>query len=133
MIEQLLAQARAVQQRAHAPYSQFRVGAAILDADGNIHVGCNVENASYGLTCCAERAAVFTAVARGASCIAQVVLVTDVDPPSAPCGACRQVLMEFGGNDLVVTSVGPTSQRQWKLGELLPDSFSGTDLGKQRS
>lgn len=128
MFEQMLHRARAVQRRAYAPYSKFQVGATVLDEAGNIHVGCNVENASYGMTCCAERAAVFAAVAAGIKRITHVVLVTDVHVPSAPCGACRQVLMEFGENDLIVTSVGPISQREWKLGELLPDSFSGADF-----
>ncbi|HEY4186907.1 MAG TPA: cytidine deaminase, partial [Polyangia bacterium] len=83
----LLAQARAVRKRAHAPYSRFQVGAAVLDEKGRVHVGCNVENASYGLTVCAERNAVAAAVAAGAKRVRAVAVVTPTQPPSSPCGA----------------------------------------------
>jgi cytidine deaminase len=111
-----------VQQRAHAPYSQFHVGAALEASDGTIFTGCNVENASYGLTICAERNAVFAAAAAGARKFRRIVVATDVDPPASPCGACRQVLAEFG-LDLQVDAVGPRQSRSWKLSELLPDAF----------
>jgi len=120
--ETLLDAARRAQANAHAPYSGFRVGAALEGDDGQVFVGCNVENASYGLTVCAERAAVCQAVASGVSRFRRVLIVTDAEPPVAPCGACRQVLAEFG-TDLVVESVGPTSRKSWRLEELLPDAF----------
>ncbi|HEY6478364.1 MAG TPA: cytidine deaminase, partial [Polyangia bacterium] len=91
----LVMAARAVRGRAHAPYSKFLVGAAVRDERGRIHVGCNVENASYGLTVCAERNAVAAAVAAGARRVRAVAVVSGSRPPASPCGACRQVLAEL--------------------------------------
>jgi len=119
----LVEAARAAQERAYCPYSHYRVGAALLTDDGRVFVGCNVENASYGLTICAERSAVFTAVSSGAQRFRRIVVVTDSEPPGPPCGACRQVLAEFGA-DLEVESVGPSQSKRWRIGELLPDAFS---------
>ena len=118
----LIAAAVAAKASAYAPYSNFRVGAAIETEDGRIFTGCNVENASYGLTMCAERVAAGAAVAAGSTRFVRIVVATDVDPPSAPCGACRQVLHEFGAEAAVV-SVGPNGDRQWRLSELLPAAF----------
>jgi cytidine deaminase len=112
---------------AHAPYSHFHVGAAIEAGDGSLHVGCNVESASYGLTICAERMALGAAVAAGATSIRRVVVTTEVDPPAAPCGACRQLLAEFGLT-MEIRAVGPTSERRWTLGALLPDAFTRETL-----
>jgi len=123
----LVAAARAVQARAHAPYSNFHVGAALEAEDGRVFVGCNVENASYGLTICAERVAAGAAVAAGATRFRRIVVVTDVDPPAAPCGACRQFLVEFG-TDIDVEAVGPKSSRRWRLAELLPATFDKGSL-----
>jgi cytidine deaminase len=125
----LVARARAAMRNAHAPYSEFHVGAAIEAADGSIHVGCNVESASYGLTICAERMALGAAVAAGAKALRRVVVTTDVDPPAAPCGACRQLLAEFG-LDLEVIAVGPGSERRWTLRQLLPDAFTRETLDR---
>ncbi|HEU4763544.1 MAG TPA: cytidine deaminase [Gemmatimonadales bacterium] len=118
----LLEAARRVQASAYAPYSHYRVGAAVEAEDGRVFTGCNVENASYGLTICAERNAVAAAVAAGARAFRRVVVVTDSDPPASPCGACRQVLAEFGP-DTVVESVGPKAHLRWRLEELLPAAF----------
>ena len=129
MSANLVARARAAMRNAHAPYSKFHVGAAIEAADGTIHVGCNVESASYGLTICAERMALGAAVAAGATALRRVVVTTDVDPPAAPCGACRQLLAEFG-LDLEVIAVGPGSERRWTLRQLLPDAFTRETLDR---
>lgn len=92
---ELLDAAREVMRRSYSPYSRFRVGAALLGADGEVYTGTNVENASFGLSICAERAAVFKAVAAGVREFAALAIVTDTDRPTPPCGACRQVLLEF--------------------------------------
>jgi cytidine deaminase len=121
----LVAAARAVRKRAHAPYSRFQVGAAVVDERGRVHVGCNVENASYGLTICAERNAVAAAVAAGARAVRAVAVVTPMKPPGTPCGACRQVLAEFGASDTRVLLAGPTGAvEETTLGALLPRGFT---------
>ena len=127
MTDSLVEAARAVQQLAYAPYSHFRVGAAVEADDGSVFVGCNVENASYGLTICAERAAVVAAVGAGARRIRRAVVVSDTDPPAAPCGACPQVLSEFGP-DMTVEAVGPARTSRWSLCELLPAAFGPEQL-----
>lgn len=127
MTDPLVTAARAAQARAYAPYSHFRVGAALESEDGAVFVGCNVENASYGLTICAERAAVCAAVSAGATRFRRAVVVSDSDPPAAPCGACRQVLSEFG-RDLRVDAVGPRGRASWTIEELLPAAFGPEQL-----
>jgi len=128
MTDALVTAARAALARAHAPYSRFRVGAALEADDGRVFVGANVENASYGLTICAERVALGAAVAGGARRFRRIVVVTESNPPAAPCGACRQALAEFG-LDTVVEAVGAAQVRRWTLGDLLPDHFGPADLG----
>jgi len=125
----LLELARAAQQEAYAPYSRFRVGAALEADDGRRFSGCNVENASYGLTMCAERTALGAAVAAGARTFRKLVVVSDSDPPASPCGACRQALAEFGGA-LEVRAVGPRQEQRWTLDVLLPDAFTSRRLGQ---
>jgi cytidine deaminase len=123
----LISAARSAQARAYAPYSNFRVGAALESIDGEVFTGCNVENASYGLTICAERAAISAAVGAGARRFRRAVVVSDVDPPAAPCGACRQVLAEFG-LDLPIEAVGPQRSVSWRLADLLPAAFGPEQL-----
>jgi cytidine deaminase len=120
----LLDAARAMLTRAYAPYSGFRVGAAVLTENGRIHAGCNAENASYGLSICAERAAVFAAVAaEGPNLrIRAVAVVNADDAPCAPCGACRQVIAEFGPEALVLYR-GSDGLKAGRVDALLPDSF----------
>jgi cytidine deaminase len=125
--DRLVEEARAAQEHAHCPYSRYRVGAALETGDGRVFVGSNVENASYGLTICAERAAVVSAVSAGARNFRRIVIASDSEPPAPPCGACRQVLAEFG-LELEVESVGPLQTRRWTLRELLPDAFTGEIL-----
>ena len=127
MTDPLVSAARAAQQQAYVPYSRFRVGAALESEDGRIFAGCNVENASYGLTICAERAAVCVAVAAGVRRFRRAVVVTDTDPPSTPCGACRQVLAEFGP-DMPVLAVGSAGSASWTMRELLPAAFDKEQL-----
>ncbi|MGH7561977.1 MAG: cytidine deaminase [Gemmatimonadales bacterium] len=127
MSDRLIDAARAVRQRAYAPYSRFLVGAALEAEDGAIFEGCNVENASYGLTICAERSALAAAVSAGVRRFRRVAIVTDADPPTPPCGACRQVLAEFGGG-LEVIAVGSKQTRQWTMRDLLPDAFTPEHL-----
>jgi cytidine deaminase len=120
---ELVHRARAVMANAYAPYSRFHVGAAIEADDGSVHIGCNVENASYGLTICAERMAVGAAVAAGKRKLVRVAVASAVEPPATPCGACRQLLAEFG-LDLEIIAAGPKSERRWTLRELLPEAFT---------
>ena len=105
------------------PLFRFAVGAALEAEDGRIFTGCNVENASFGLTICAERAAVAAAVAPGARRFRRLVDRGRAEPPASPCGACRQVLAEFGG-DLVMDAVGPTGSRQWTIRRAAAGPFS---------
>lgn len=124
--KQLLTIAQQVLVKAYSPYSQFRVGAAVLTETGNIFAGCNVENVSYGLSMCAERNAIATAIAaEGGDTIniRAIAIVNDRDTPCSPCGACRQVIWEFGKHAVVIIK----ANRSWqtlKLSDLLPAGFS---------
>jgi cytidine deaminase len=126
--DRLVALAVAARANAYVRASGFRVGAAVRSADGREFAGCNVENASYGLTICAERAAVCAAIAAGATAIDAVVVVTEASPPARPCGACRQVLAEFG-RGMTVVMVGRGGMRETTtLAALLPAPFTFDDL-----
>jgi cytidine deaminase len=109
--------------RAYAPYSSFHVGAAVQDAQGNIFSGCNVENLSFGLTICAERAAIATAIAAGSRDLRRIVVVADTDTPVSPCGACRQVMAEFGITEIRLCN--RREQLDFSLEQLLPRSSAG--------
>lgn len=128
--DELLMAARAAQKNAYAPYSNFHVGAAILLDDGSIFNGCNVENASYGGTICAERGAILSAVAqKGAIKIVEIVVVSSGSPPWPPCGLCRQVISEFCGPDVPLHAVNEKDERStFRFEELFPMSFSGANL-----
>lgn len=121
-VEALLEAARGAAERAYAPYSGYRVGAALLTGSGSVVTACNVENVSYGLTMCAERAAVARAVADGERGFRAIAIVTDGSDAITPCGACRQVLAEFAPN-MTVISQGRGERHEWPLAALLPDPF----------
>ena len=128
----LVAAARAARDRAYAPYSGFRVGAALLTEQGDVVTGANVENASYGLSICAERAAVVAAIAAGYRRFEAIAIAGTGPDPVTPCGACRQVLREFPrGVDLAVLCAGEEGEHllTTTLGTLLPDSFGPESLG----
>ena len=126
---QLVAHARDAMQHAHAPYSRFRVGAAVLDDRGRVFSGANVENASYGLSMCAERVAIFAAVASGARRIVALAVTAERVSAITPCGACRQVIAEFCDTDTPVFSdAGANEIRQSLAGDLLPHAFDAAAL-----
>jgi cytidine deaminase len=119
----LIAAALAARENAFAPYSKFRVGAAIEDSEGRIHTGCNVENATYGLTVCAERVAVFKAISEGVRKFRRVAIAADTDALTPPCGACRQILWEFCG-DVEIVLVNLRGQTEtYRLKDLFPKPF----------
>lgn len=119
----LIAAARAAFDRAIADYSQFKVGAALETTDGRIISGCNIENASYGLTMCAERVAMFKALSEGQREFRRVVIVADTSAPTPPCGACRQILWEFAGDVPVVSVTEAGGRKTYRMSELLPEPF----------
>lgn len=128
----LVSRARAVRENAHAPYSNYQVGAALLTSSGAVHVGCNVENASYGLTVCAERTAIASMVAAGDRDPIAIAIMTAGPEAGSPCGMCRQVLAEFA-MDLpvrLVTSDPRTAATNTTLAELLPLAFRADKLGR---
>ena len=121
--QRLLEAARAVRENAHAAFSHFKVGAALETAEGNIITGCNVENATYGLTICAERVAVFKAISEGQRRFTRVAVVADTQDPTPPCGACRQILWEFGGDLEVILGNLQGEKALFRLKDLLPYPF----------
>jgi cytidine deaminase len=130
--DQLIEEARAAREQAYAPYSTFRVGAALACRDGRVFRGCNVENASYGLCNCAERTAFFSAIAHGyrPGDFTALAVIGDTEGPIAPCGACRQVILELGGNALPVVLANLKGDRmETTASAQLPNAFGGQDLG----
>lgn len=124
----LVEAARAARQHAYAPYSRFQVGAALLTAGGEVYTGCNVENASYGATICAERTAVGAAIAAGERDFAAIAVIADTPAPVSPCGVCRQVLSEFGADLVVIMANLQGATKIATMQELLPQGFTGHDL-----
>ena len=119
----LIAEARKARRRAVAPYSNFKVGAALETADGTIVTGCNIENATYGLTLCAERVAMFKALSDGHRQFRRIAVVADTDAPTPPCGPCRQILWEFGGDLEIVLANLRRETGRYRLADLLPLPF----------
>ncbi len=124
----LRAAAFAAMDNAYAPYSKFRVGAALLTTDGQIVTGCNVENAAYPAGTCAERAAVGAAVVRGLRAFTHVVVATEASTPTPPCGMCRQVLHEFAPGCVVLSVTRGGAEAEWPLADLLPYAFEPSSL-----
>lgn len=126
--EALIAAAKATRERAFAPYSKFRVGAALEAEDGTIVTGCNVESASYGLTICAERTAIVKGVSEGRVRFRRIVVVADTDTPTPPCGACRQLLWEFAPDADVLLANLQGKVLKFTMRELLPAAFGAAQL-----
>jgi cytidine deaminase len=123
--------AAAAMERAYAPYSGFRVGAALLTVDGTVVEGCSVENASFPAGSCAERVAVGSAIARGLREFVALAVVTEATEPTPPCGVCRQVLMEFAPELPVLSATLGGAEARWSVSELLPHAFTPTSLGRR--
>jgi cytidine deaminase len=131
-IERLVQHAREARQRAHARFSQFKVGAALELEDGTIVTGCNIENATYGLTVCAERVAMFKAISEGHRSFRRIAVVADTTEPTPPCGPCRQILWEFGGDLEVVLANLHAITGSHRLSALLPHPFDARFLDEPR-
>lgn len=128
-IKRMKKEALSASRNAYCPYSNFRVGAAVLASNGEIFSGCNVENISFGLTICAERSAIFQAIAKGQNNIRAVVIVTHTDNPTQPCGACRQVIQEFGKESEIISFGNKGKTSRWSLRQLLPEAFEPESSG----
>jgi len=126
--QRLIAAARAASRASYAPYSKFRVGAAVLTRSGRIFSGCNVENASYGLANCAERTAIFSAIAAGDRGIVAVAVYTPTSAPTTPCGACRQVINEFNPQASIICACRTRRRIETRLDQLLPEAFGPKNL-----
>ena len=121
---ELIAKASEARLKAYAPYSRFRVGAALVDEQGRLFTGCNVENASFGATCCGERTAIFKAVSEGSRWIRRLAVTGDQNEPCMPCGICRQVIAEFAAPDFELLAASPSGQfKRYSLQAMLPDAF----------
>jgi cytidine deaminase len=127
-MDPLISAALQVRENAHAPFSHFKVGAAVEDGTGRIHTGCNVENATYGLTVCAERIAIFKAISEGARGFKRVAVVADTETLTPPCGACRQILWEFCGDIEIVMANLRGKSETLRLGELFPRPFDSSSI-----
>ena len=126
----LIEAAQRAREHAYAPYSKYKVGAALLTKNGEVFTGCNVENASYGLSMCAERVALYKAVCAGATDFAAIAVVTESDEPASPCGACRQVLAEFSSELNIIMANLTGGCREASIAELLPLAFTKSKLAE---
>ena len=126
--EKLIEMAKEAREKAYVPYSKFQVGAALVTKEGKVFTGCNVENASFGLTCCAERTAIFKAVSEGYRDFEALAVIADVPTVCSPCGACRQVMSEFGGQMKVHLANLKGQSKTTTVEELLPGFFTAEDM-----
>jgi cytidine deaminase len=126
--EKLIKEAERAKKKAYTPYSKFKVGAAVLCTDGKIFTGCNIENASFGLTVCAERVAIFKAISEGSTKFEAIAVIGDTDKPCSPCGACRQVMSEFCEDAPLIMANSKGDVKIKKVKELLPEAFGKNDL-----
>lgn len=126
--KKLISEAEKAREGAYTPYSKFKVGAAVLSVDGKIFTGCNIENASFGLAVCAERVAIFKAISEGSTKFEAIAVVGDTDKPCSPCGACRQVISEFGKDIPLIMANLKGDVKIKKIKELLPEAFGKNDL-----
>ena len=126
--EKLIKEAEKARKRAYTPYSKFQVGAAVLCADGKMFTGCNIENASFGLAICAERVAISKAISEGSTKFEAIAVIGDTDKPCSPCGACRQVISEFGEDITLIMANLKGEVKIKKIKELLPEAFGKNDL-----
>lgn len=132
-LEKLLNESKKAREFAYSPHSNFAVGAALLGEDGAIYHGCNIENASYGLTNCAERTAIFNAIAAGARNFSALAIVADTENPISPCGACRQVMVEFFEDNMPIFCTNLKGDvYETTVAKLLPGAFSKEDLAHAR-
>jgi cytidine deaminase len=126
--EELIAEAEKARQNAYAPYSNFKVGAAVETDDGDIYIGCNVESASYGLTVCAERVAIWKGISRGVTKFGRIAVVVDTEEPTPPCGTCRQIIWEFCGDVPVILANLHGKRETVMMSALLPRAFDSKFL-----
>lgn len=128
----LIQAAKTIREKAYVPYSKFQVGAALQTASGTIYTGCNIENAAYPVTCCAERVAIFQAIANGEREFTEMAVVADTDRPVPPCGSCRQVMSEFFSSDMPIHLTNlKQDMKTITMEELLPFSFQPADLEQE--
>lgn len=127
-VKKLIESAKTAREKAHAPFSNFKVGASLSNENGEIFTGCNIENASYGLTMCAERVAVFKAISEGKQDFTQIAVVADTDELTPPCGPCRQIIWEFCGDIPVTMANLKGDSETMKMSELLPRAFDNKFL-----
>ena len=126
--DHLIAAAKQARENAHAPYSNFRVGAALRATSGVVYTGCNVENSTYGLTVCAERVAIFKAISEGERGFDAIAVVTDTDALTPPCGACRQIILEFCGDVEIILANLKGQSESHRVSELFPKPFDSSFL-----
>lgn len=126
--DKLIEEAKKAREKAYTPYSKFKVGAAVLTSEGKIFSGCNIENASFSLSTCAERVAIFKAISEGANKLKAVAIIADTKRPCTPCGACRQVISEFGENIVLIMANLKGDIKISKIDKLLPNAFNRDDL-----